>query len=97
MLWFSSFEAATCGNRKGLIHLNTQPGLLAFVWMDRYWKYFIVNCLSLTEGRLYIWMHWHQDDNANAHAEWQQSVVPIQKACEIYYDTCGTIDLSKRY
>jgi Transposase IS4 len=97
MQWLSSFELWHRGDQKGLVHCGPdgQSDMMAFVWMDRDRRYFIANCSSLAPGRPHVRQRWRQVDGDDARQV--ELTIPTPKACEVYYDTCATIDKSNRH
>ena len=101
MAWLSSIELQERGQRKGLVAKNAdgRATMMAFVWMDRARRYFITNTLSLDASIPFTRDRMRQVDTTkpDADPERVQLVVPQPKACEIYYATCGKIDLHNRH
>jgi hypothetical protein len=105
MSYLSQVELNNRGDRKGMVTIggdtNSDPKLLAFVWMDRQRRYFIATCSSLAEGSPYKRQRWRQleDASGDEHADPQlvDLVVPQPKAAETYYETCAMIDRHNRH
>jgi hypothetical protein len=99
LAYLSALELVNRGDRFGLTSKGPdgEPAMLAFVWMDRNRRYFIANCSSLQEGAPYSRIRWRQvDTTANADATRVELTIPQPIACEIYYDTCASIDRHNR-
>ena len=87
------------GDRKALISYdnNNKPKYLAFVWVDRERRYFIVTASSMNEGTPWTRSRIQQiiDDDITD-PETVEFVVPQPKVAEIYYKCCGVIDQHNR-
>ena len=74
------------------------PDMMAFIWVERDWQYFIANALSLDSCELYSCHHWQQlstdDDVPPDNIE---LTIPQHKAAEVSYRTCGMIDLHNQH
>ncbi|KAI2496728.1 Transposase IS4 [Fragilaria crotonensis] len=105
MPYLSQVELSSRGDRKGMVtrggETNSEPKLMAFVWMDRQRRYFIATCSSLAEGSPYKRQRWRQLEDANADEQADPQlvdlVVPQPKAAEVYYETCAVIDRHNRH
>ena len=100
LTYLSNIELQERGDRSGLIMRGPdgEPSLLAFVWMDRDRRYFIASASSLAEGEAYVRQRWRQvDTSLDADAERVELKVPQPKACEVYYNTCASIDHHNRH
>ena len=73
--------------------------IMSFVWVDRNHWYFISTASSLTDGVAYSCWQWRQLEFSledmglpnNQDVVRQRLTIPQPKACEIYYNTCGSI------
>ncbi|KAI2492446.1 Transposase IS4 [Fragilaria crotonensis] len=105
MPYLSQVELNNRGDRRGMVtrggETNSEPKMMAFVWMDRQRRYFIATCSSLAEGSPYKRQRWRQLEDASGddHADPQlvDLVVPQPKAAEVYYETCAMIDRHNRH
>jgi hypothetical protein len=99
MPFLSQVELNNRGDRKGMVtrggETNSEPKMMAFVWMDRQRR------SSLAEGSPYKRQRWRQlgDASGDDHADPQlvDLVVPQPKAAEVYYETCAMIDRHNRH
>jgi hypothetical protein len=105
MPYLSQVELSSRGDRKGTVtrggETNSEPKLMAFVWMDRQRQYFIATCSSLAEGSPCKQQRWRQLEDAYADEQADPQlvdlVVPQPKATEVYYVTCAMIDRHNRH
>ena len=82
-----------------------KPLIMAYMWVDRDCWYFISTASSLTDGNSYSRWRWRQPELSledmglpnNQDTVRQQMTVPQPKACELYYNTCGSIDQHNRH
>lgn len=84
---------------KGVV--NKQNGLAsmyAFVWVDRERRFFITNTSSLCSGQPYTRIRWRQLQPVETQElpERVELTIDQPEAAEVYYDTCGKIDLHNR-
>jgi hypothetical protein len=71
--------------------------MLAFCWMDRDRRYFILSASSLQPGRAYTRHRWRQVSNEpNAAPGRVELEIPQPQAAELYYDACAMIDRHNR-
>ena len=58
--YLSNLELVQCGDYKGQISKSNDrhPDMMAFIWVDRDWQYFIANASSLDSGELYSYHCW---------------------------------------
>ena len=97
--YLSELELTARGDKSGVVHLDEEGVLdmLAFVWMDRDRRYFIANTSSLADGTPYKRVRWRQvNETPNALPERVTLTIPQPKVAEIYYFTCGKIDMHNR-
>ena len=88
-----------CGDFRGLVSVGDgSNSLLAFVWMDRNWRYFISMTSSLENGVPYTRERWRQADTTTPDAPPKRVKlkIPQPKSAEIYYSTCTLIDRHNR-
>ena len=107
MAYLSSLEFTEGrGQREGVVMKSLgRPWIMAFVWVDRDRRYFISTASSLTDGNSYSRWRWRQPEVSledmglpnNQDAVRQHLIVPQPKVCEIYYNTCGSIDQHNRH
>ena len=107
MAYLSSLEFTEGrGQREGVVMKSLgRPWIMAYVWVDRDRRYFISTASSLTDGNSYSRWRWRQPELSledmglpnNQDAVRQQLTVPQPKVCEIYYNTCGSIDQHNRH
>ncbi|KAI2511132.1 Transposase IS4 [Fragilaria crotonensis] len=72
------------------------PALGAVVWMDRERRYLISTAGSFEAGTPYQRSRWRQVDQTPNAAPEQVVFTITQPNCEIYYSTCGSIDMHNR-
>ena len=78
--------------------------MLAYGWMDRDRRYFILIASTLLEGKPYLSIQWRQpepeeicgEDN-NEDAVRQELTISQPKYSEIYYDMCAAIGQHNRH
>ena len=84
---------------------NGAPTMMAYVWMDRERRYFILTASLLQDGKDYSIIRWRQPDIPeedfggvnNEEAERQYLNVFYPKCSKIYYNTCAEIDQHNRH
>ena len=92
-------ELALRGLWKGYFALDKENKLdkFAFVWVDRYWRYFIFNTSSLKPGMPYARDRLRQlDDSPNADPVRVEFDINQPRVAERYYSSNSKIDESKR-
>ena len=102
MAYLSSLELTDGrGQREGVVMTNLgRPWIMDFVWVHRDCRYLISITSSLTDGNPYSHWWWRQPKLSledmglpnNLDTVHQRLTVPQPKACEIYYNACGSID-----
>ena len=96
--YLSNLEMTERGEFSGVVASDEQGDYLAFVWMDRNWRYFISTAGSLKEGAPYNRTRWRPVDQtpSNAPPSRVDLVIAQPIAAEIYYFVCGLIDQHNR-
>ena len=95
MSYLSNLELVQHGDYKGLVARGTdgQPTMLSFTWMDLERHCFVTSAYSLDSGIPYSCNRWHQLSlELDALPENGEFSIPLPKAMEVYYQTCGVID-----
>jgi Transposase IS4 len=88
------------GDRRAVVarDANGNPNLLAFVWVDREWRYFIASASSMSPGTPYVRRRWRQlEEDAYTLPENVELIVPQPQAAEVYYSCCAKIDQHNRH
>ena len=96
--YLSSLPLDSRGAWKGVKTTIDETDLYAFVWVDRERRYFISNTSSLRHGQPIERSRLRQMEPTETNAEPLQHTFSIDQplATQLYYDTCGKIDLHNR-
>jgi len=95
MTYLSQIELQNCGDYEGIVTTFEGSDILAFVWMDRTRRYFILTAGSLGRGTPYTRERWRQV-TPDGEPELVEFTIPQPKAAEIYYNCCASIDRHNR-
>ena len=68
--------------------------MMAFIWVDGDWQYFIANAWSLDSCEPYSCHRWQQVSNDNdMPPDNIELTIPQPKDAKVHYTACGMIDL----